>query len=93
MLETAVFLTSKLRLGIGAMYQVSAWQAARAPSLIDNDKHLMCCHEFQYLFIKTSLDINVCSLEAFPQYGLQWIIGVTYVRRLQARRERRETCE
>ena len=39
-----------LRLGIGAMYQISALQAA------------------------------------FPQYGLQWILGLTYVLRLQGTR-------
>lgn len=43
---TGVYVAGGL-LGIGAMYQVSAWQAA------------------------------------FPQYGLQWIFGVTYVLRLQ----------
>lgn len=43
---TGVYVAGGL-LGVGAMYQVSAWQAA------------------------------------FPQYGLQWIFGVTYVLRLQ----------
>ena len=45
------------------MYQVSAWQAARAPSLIDNntrDAIRFDALPLQYLFIKTSLNINVC---------------------------------
>jgi len=48
-ITTGVYVAGAM-LGIGAMYQVSAWQAA------------------------------------FPQYGLQWIIGVTYVLRLQGSR-------